>query len=385
MKGKEKKISIVAVSNFINHHQAPLADVLASRDDVDYHFIQRMPMPEEFIQRGYPDYSNRAYIIKSYADKENQRKAQELIDNADVVIFGDAPEDWLRNRLKNNKLTFHSSERWFKTGSWRLLSPRAILYQYKYHFKYRNKPSYMLCKGAFVSKDCKKAFAYVNKCFKWAYFVDVPELNIEKILKSKSASDKIKILYVARFIDWKHPEMAVALAWALRNKGYDFEINMFGDGPQIEKIKNLIFRNGLNDNVRIKGTVPNKYILQLMQEHHVFLFTSDRNEGWGAVAAEAMSNGCVVVAGDKIGCVPYLIKSGDNGLIFKDRNVKDLTDKIIYLIKNPPMREKMAYNAYKTMRDEWSPKNGAEALLKLIKNMQNGKIEYAHHGPCSKA
>jgi glycosyltransferase involved in cell wall biosynthesis len=40
----------------------------------------------------------------------------------------------------------------------------------------------------------------------------------------------------------------------------------------------------------------------------VFIFTSDRNEGWGAVLNEAMGSGCAVVAADLIGSVPYLIE-----------------------------------------------------------------------------
>ena len=41
-------------------------------------------------------------------------------------------------------------------------------------------------------------------------------------------------------------------------------------------------------------------------------------DGWGAVANEAMNSACALVAGHMIGAVPYLIRQGENGLIYED-------------------------------------------------------------------
>lgn len=46
----------------------------------------------------------------------------------------------------------------------------------------------------------------------------------------------------------------------------------------------------------------------MMRESHIFIFTSDRGEGWGVVLSEAMANGCTVVASNKIGAAPFLVK-----------------------------------------------------------------------------
>ena len=54
--------------------------------------------------------------------------------------------------------------------------------------------------------------------------------------------------------------------------------------------------------------MPNAKILQEMRKHEIFLFTSDRNEGWGAVSNESMSNGCMLVGSDGIGSIPFLVK-----------------------------------------------------------------------------
>ena len=122
-----------------------------------------------------------------------------------------------------------------------------------------------------------------------------------------------------------------------------------------------------------------------MRQHDIFLFTSDRNEGWGAVANEAMSNGCTLVASDAIGAVPYVVQDGVNGLIFENNNLDSLYEKVKFLMENPQSRIMMAKQAYISMSEVWSPQNAAKNLLQLIDDLQNGKETSIENGPCSKA
>lgn len=383
MEGTNRNLIIVSVSNFINHHQVHLSDAFFSHDNIVYYFVEHMPMPDWIQKDGYPDYSDRPYLVRTYLGEEERSKALDLIDNADVVIYGDAPEEWIQNRLRQNKLTFRNNERWFKTGAWHLLSPRAVYYYLKNHTRYRNKDIYMLCNGAFVARDCHKTLSYPNKCFKWGYFVNVPFIDIDDVLFKKSISQKIKLLFVARFLKLKHPELVVKLAYELKNKGIDFEINMFGNGPEMGHIKQLIGDLKLEEYVNLKGNVSNHEIIKIMQTHHILLFTSDKNEGWGAVTGEAMSSGCVVVAGNKIGSVPFLIEAGKNGMIFKDKNLKDLTQKVLYITQNRDIREAMAREAYKTMSEIWNPDNAVKSFLSLVGSIIKGDIHPQLNGPCS--
>ena len=49
-----------------------------------------------------------------------------------------------------------------------------------------------------------------------------------------------------------------------------------------------------------------------MEKSEIFLFTSDKGEGWGAVLNESMNSACAVVASHAIGSVPFLLKDGEN-------------------------------------------------------------------------
>jgi glycosyltransferase involved in cell wall biosynthesis len=322
-------------------------------------------------------------LLKAYLD-ENKAEAQRLADESDVVIIGAAPDLYIKKRLAHNKLTFRYSERWFKKNYNRLLFPPFWLYYYNRHTRYRNRNLYMLCASAYTPSDASKIFAYPNKCFKWGYFTQVEKFDFDK-LYPQNQDDIVHIMWCARFLVWKHPELPVKLAKRLKDSGYSFVIDMFGSGEELERTKQLAKELNVEDVVAFRGNVPNSQILDEMRKHDIFLFTSDRNEGWGAVLNEAMSNGCAVVASNEIGSVPFLVKHGENGLIFKSKDIDSLCENVIYLIDNPQERYRLSKNAYETMLNEWSPANATQRLIQLMKGLLKGEIVEFADGPCSKA
>ena len=131
--------------------------------------------------------------------------------------------------------------------------------------------------------------------------------------------------------------------------------------------------------------MPNAEVLQQMRQHDIFLFTSDKNEGWGAVANESMANGCCLVGSDAIGSVPYLVTDGATGMIFKSCDLDSLYEKVKYLLDNPEERQRMARDGQIRLQKVWSPENAAKSLLQLIDDLQHGRQTSILQGPCSKA
>ena len=183
----------------------------------------------------------------------------------------------------------------------------------------------------------------------------------------------------------KHPELPVQLAARLKAKGYRFTIDMFGSGEELENTKNLIAQLGVEDCVNLCGNRPNDEILKEMRKHKIFLFTSDRNEGWGAVLNEAMSNGCAPVASDSIGSVPYLIKNDYNGLQFKSCDILSLDDAVCSLLDDSERLQAMRKKALHTMQMEWNPKIAAKNFIELAQSaLDDSLIIYKRtEGPAS--
>lgn len=377
-------MTLAFVTNFINHHQLPLADEFYKIFGNDYYYIATQPLPDWLINGGYNPQLERPYIIRTYEGEEQLTKAHKIIDVSDVVIIGSAPIDWVYKRKLKNKITFHYNERWLKTVSLKTFSPRTLYYIFKNHFQFRNKNTYMLCASAFTASDVHKFGCYPKKCFKWGYMTKVDSQYIQTPLKNHK-SNAASLMWCSRFITWKHPELPVLLAERLKKKGYNFVIDMFGGGEKLDETKLLAQKLDVLDVVKFCGNRPNEEILQEMRNHSIFLFTSDRGEGWGAVANEAMSNGCALVAGNEIGAVPFLIKDKINGCIFKSKDLDSLEEKVCFLLNNPQAMKNIQQEAIRTMREIWSPKNAAECFIKLVEYIQLGKLNQynIYDGPAS--
>lgn len=374
---------IVFVSNFFNHHQVPLGEELYKLTDGEYRFVELEPMPESFKASGYPQYENSPMLIKGWSDAETATKA---ILDAEVVLYGNISDySLITQRLNEGKLTFEVGERWLKRGIINALSPRFLKSLWHYHKDFKNKQLYRLCASAFAAKDLHKFGAFKDKCFKWGYFTTVTTLDVDKIIAKRTDSSRIRILAIARFLSWKHHELSVRCIRNLLDKGYDVELDIYGTGPEYDKIRLLIAKLNLRERVNLKHNIPNSQLLDEIKAHDILLFTSDRNEGWGAVVNEAMANACPVVGSDAVGAVPFLIKDGENGMIFKSGDAKDLTRKVELLINDPELRMKLSRNAYYTLHDEWSPKNAALRLLTLIDCIKNQVPVPFIDGPCSPA
>ena len=380
-------MEIVFISNFINHHQVPIADELFRLLNGRFYFVETMPMNDWLKKGGYAECSKEPYVIRTWQNNANLSRAIELVKNADVVLFG-GPEalPYAVLRAKNgDRLSFDVSERLLKKGWLNVLSPRLLRYLWYYMTLFRHKHFYKLCASAFAAGDQYKLGTYRNRCYKWGYFTKVDQLKSDDT--EPSVGEYIpRIMCCARFLNWKHPELPVKLAARLKHKGYRFVIDMFGSGEEMDATKALVKKLNVEDVVNLCGNRPNDEILQEMREHNIFLFTSDKNEGWGAVLNEAMSSGCAVVGSDEIGSVPFLIEDGVNGCVFKSCNLDSLEEKVVYLIDHPEVRVKMAQNANQIMRTVWSPKNAAKQLLNLINAIQSGdKSLIPESGPCSRA
>ena len=379
-------MKIAFYTNFINHHQVHVADELYNAEGVEYTFVATEPMPDSFKKSGYPDFSTRPYLLNAFESIEKKQVALKLAMEADVVIIGSASEEFVRRRINAGKLTFRYNERWFKNKPWYKSTPKEWLSYYINHIRHNNKPLYMLAASAYTANDVYAIGAYKNKVFKWGYFPKVICNYQETEQNAGSNSDITTIMWCARFLDWKHPELPVLLAKRLRDSGYKFTLDMYGSGEVWTKIQNLITENEVADLVHLRGNLPNDQILEQMKSHDVFLFTSDKNEGWGAVLNEAMSAGCAVVASNLIGATPFLINNGENGLIFESENLDSLYKKVSLLIDNKELRSKISKKAIYTMQEVWSPKNAVKQLLNLITAItKHDESLIAVSGPCSKA
>jgi len=382
-------MKIVFVSNFMNHHQLELCKKLYELTGGNLVFGACTPVPKERLDMGYHDMNKQYdFVLCAYESEENQAKLFQLVEEADVLIIGGlntvCADKYVKRHLGEGKITFQYLERIYKTGVWHVLSPRGTMNMLKYHTHYRNDNVYTLCASAYTAWDLSLTRSYIDKTYKWGYFPKVHSYDIAQLIQKKSDNKKTSILWAGRLIDWKHPEDAIYVAKSLKADGYDFELNIVGNGVMEEEIARMIKDSDLSDCVCMRGAMSPEEVREYMEKSDIFLFTSDYNEGWGAVLNESMNSACAVVANHAIGSVGFLIEHRKNGLVYKNGNQKSLYSCVKELIDNPELRKQMGISAYQTMIDEWSPESAAERLIALSEALIKGdRTPLYQSGPCS--
>ena len=379
-------MKLVFVSNALDHIQIPLCDAWHTLTEGNFTYVAvagasaiRSNITSADINQSRP------YVLRPYESMEQEQQAQQVIDEADVVILGTAPERYIYPRLKAGKLTFRYMERLYKTPFTLRNTPRRVLSALLHHSRFRRKPLHLLCAGAYAAADHAIFGNYKKKRYTWGYFPAFQPAEIQTLLEQKNAEETVELIWVGRFVALKHPEQVIELGRYLREKGYRFRINMVGYGEEEENCKKLVEAYGLQEQVLILGGRSPEQVRQLMSKASVLLFTSDRGEGWGAVVNEGMNSGCAVVASAQAGVSPYLVQDGKNGLLYDCGCLESLFEKTESLLRDKALREKFAQAGYETVKTLWNPEVAAGNFLKLVDSIKTGGPNPVKEGPCSNA
>lgn len=102
----------------------------------------------------------------------------------------------------------------------------------------------------------------------------------------------VSLLYVGQFIKRKNVRVVIELSRILKRRGWKGILNLVGDGPEFEQIKNSV---GHNRYIRFHGHVSSRdELLTFYRDADIFVMPSVA-ETFGLVYIEAMSQGLPVI------------------------------------------------------------------------------------------
>lgn len=380
-------MKITMISNYINHHQIPFSNALYKLVGSDYHFIQTEPMEAERKAMGWSvEEDSVPYLVELEKEPE---LCKDLLDTSDILLVGWMErEDLITPRLQQGKFTIRISERLYREGQWKAISPRGLVRKYQDHTRYRKSPVYLLCAGAYVASDFHLVGAYPGKMYRFGYFPQTSPCSLEEQLAKKpdiSAPDaKIQLVWAGRFIPLKHPEYMLQLAAFLQKKGYPFHLHMVGGGELEESLKAQAKALQVEENITFYGFQAPEKVRQIMEQCHIHIFTSNHLEGWGAVVNEAMNSACVEIANVAVGAAPYLITHGKNGLLY-DKTYESMEEQVLSVFDHKERIETLGTAAYETIATEWNAEIAAGRLLQFYEGFLQGTLPAWESGPFSKA
>lgn len=382
-------MKLTIVSNYINHHQIPMSNELYRKLGREFAFVQTSRMEEDRVKMGWGSEVSSIPYLKLYYEEEE--RCARLIMDSDIVVFGGVEdESYIRPRLRAGKIVIRASERLYREGQWKSVSPRGRKKKYEDHTQYADAPVYLLCHGAYVASDFNIVHAYPGKKYVWGYFPKVNTYHLDNLFFRKlhldqNGESEVRILWAGRFLKLKHPEYAVRAANYLEQQRVSFHLDMVGGGEMEEQLKRMVKNWHLEQRVTFHGFQPPQNVRRFMEESDIFLFTSNHLEGWGAVLNESMNSACAVVAGSGIGAVPFLIRHGQNGLVYKNGRYREFREQVLQLCRDEALRKQLGINAYQTMVSEWNPKVAADRLYRFCEGLLDGSVQPEKEGPLSPA
>ena len=380
-------------TNIWNHHQAPVCYELAKLLGADFKMFVYQPLDCRFsrerIAMGWnlipPD---EPWIVgppKTKADLCSDFY-QGWIGTADVLVFGSNcyfDNDMLKRRLKAGKLSFRMGERLLKLPVrwYHWISPRFYKRWLWLHQEFNFKALHYLTMSHWCADDLAFFHACKGRIWRWGYLTPVSEKPTEK-----PAREKIRIGWCGRFLCLKNVcdilQATSSLELRLRE---GVEVILVGDGSEKENLIHLAHSLGLENIVQFKPFMPSAAAKAFMRELDIYVFPSGRQEGWGAVLAEAMDASCAVIANEAAGSTLELVKNGANGFTYRDGDLGALTRRLTELVENATLRKKFGLAAWQTMQ-EWSPAVGARRLVALAEHiLQKGTNQPFQDGLCSVA
>ncbi|MFZ8831500.1 MAG: glycosyltransferase [Thermodesulfobacteriaceae bacterium] len=228
----------------------------------------------------------------------------------------------------------------------------------------------------FLADECWILSDYLMSKYKTKNSILIRSSSIKKedISLPKTINlEKITLIFVGRFAEEKNPYIPILIVKKLKEKGYNVNLNLVGDGELKAKMEELIQKFGLNKNVKMFGWIKDRRkLFEILKESDILVFTSKPGEGLGLTILEAMSQGLPIIA-TKCGGPEEVIEDGINGYLVEystDENiVNQFVDRIEFLIKNPRIYDQMSKNNIEKAR-EWTmekfSKIQKERVIKLI-------------------
>lgn len=160
--------------------------------------------------------------------------------------------------------------------------------------------------------------------------------------------DVIKILFVGRIEKDKGVYILVKAAENLRHRGFRFQLDVIGGGPEFDSLKKQVEDMGLSENVTLHGNVSDRNLLLSFYRSAEIFVCPSLHEGFPRVLYEAMLASLAIIS-TPVGSIPALMTDQENCLFIEPKNSNDLADKIHQLAGNNSLMNKIGNSSRETI------------------------------------
>jgi glycosyltransferase involved in cell wall biosynthesis len=194
---------------------------------------------------------------------------------------------------------------------------------------------------------------------------------IEAMRRRYRLEDSLVIGNLGRLHRTKRLDILVEAFRAVRNNSAQkLKLLFIGDGPGRDTLEKLVYKLGLQDDVAFTGFV--KRGDRVLNIFDVFVLPTSY-EGCSNVLVEAMAKGLPIVATD-IPSVRWMFTDGKDSLLFRKNSVKDLSDKLGFLINDGEIRENIGMRVLDTFKKRFEARIMNEKIDLIYQRMWGSAV-----------
>ena len=363
-----KNMKFVIYTNVVSPHVMPLARRLAAKlGDVDFAYVTTDRITAQRRSLGWDDSARFGWLGDANADPVATRK---MLGGADVVFGNIRDFDLFEQRVRLGRTTIYCSERWFKPvcvlrlGCRMVCLPGWIRLFVPWYFRMArrvaalirgDKSFYYYPIGKWAQRDMllicnlfgvprKHA---ISRMRMWGYFVE-PSSCPKDIVAETEVNGCLRVLWVGRMLGWKRVDTTIRAV----KKCDNVEFDIYGEGPMESVWRELA---GDCSRIHFHGQVKIERVRELMRNHHVYVLSSNEEEGWGAALNEAIEEGMKTIG---------TYEAGSSVTILPESNLYHAGDwrRLKQLLEDGHLE--------KVEIGEWSPDRGAGKLMESMNNLK---------------
>jgi glycosyltransferase involved in cell wall biosynthesis len=221
----------------------------------------------------------------------------------------------------------------------------------------------------------EEKIAIIPNGIDFSEYADLPPKGSFK-RKFNIPEDRKIILYLGRIHKIKGIDVLVKAYAHLKNEMNVNDAVLVVAGPDdgfLNEVKSLTYNLGIADSVLFTGPLYGRDKLEAFVDSEIYVLPS-RYETFPMTILEAYACGKPIIA-SKIDGLKDLVIDGETGLLFEPENVKQLVEKMIYLLNNDEKAMEIARKARILVKEKYTIDKVIDVLEKLY-------IEVACKGCC---
>ena len=194
-------------------------------------------------------------------------------------------------------------------------------------------------------------------------------IDVEVFAPGARGQSPVEIVMVGRFIEKKGFEYGLRAFAAAARVEPGLRLTLVGEGEREAALRALVRAEGLTDRVSFTGALPPDRVARLLATSHVLLAPSvverSGNRESGLIVVKEASAAGAVPVGTRHGGIPEIIDDGVTGFLVPERDVDGLADRVLRLVRDPELRERLSRSAREKMLREYDNRVRVRALEQL--------------------